>query len=110
MSALARWDQLVAEVNGRSILGAPGVRDPESPCEAFRPKGTAFERVVEADLGDNRCQTDGHYLCVECLEISVSALRGREERCRECGTPLQFRTHERVDPTRCPACEPEDPS
>jgi hypothetical protein len=110
MSALVRWDQLIAEVNGRSIFGASGVRDPESPCEAFRPKGAAFERVVEADLGYNRCETDGHYLCVECLAISVEALRDRESRCRECGTPLQFRDHERWpnDPTRCPACEPED--
>lgn len=56
-SALQRFSWLVHEVNGRSVVGMPGVRDPEHPCEAFspgKPGGT--------------CLTDGHYLCDECAE------------------------------------------
>jgi len=38
-------------------FGAPGIRDPEAPCEAFAPGEPS---------GD--CLTDGHYLCDECRE------------------------------------------
>ena len=47
------------EYLGLPAVGYPGVRDPESPCEHFRP-GSPTER------GD--CQGDGHYLCRECKE------------------------------------------
>lgn len=107
--SLAEWDQLVAAVNGRTTIGQAGVRDPEYPCEGYRPLPGArpFTRVTEADLGWSRCETDGHYMCVECTEISVEALRDREDRCRECGTPLVLPTRGSW-PTRCPRCEPID--
>ncbi|MGH9462243.1 MAG: hypothetical protein ACRD1X_13555 [Vicinamibacteria bacterium] len=57
MNALDRWQQLEALANGRTIVGMDGVRDPEAPCEVFR-NGTPF----------GRCETDGHYLCDECVE------------------------------------------
>ena len=107
----AGWAELEAAVNGRTTVGQIGVRDPESPCESYRPRPGArpFAHVSEADVGPwNKCETDGHYMCVECLEISIEALRGREDRCRECGTPLVMRGHERIAPTRCPRCEPID--
>ena len=53
--SLAAWDQLVAEVNGRTMLGMDGVRDPGSLCDAF---------TTGTPTGD--CETDGHYLCDEC--------------------------------------------
>jgi len=38
-------------------FGAPGVRDPEFPCDQFDPG--------MPEIG-NTCETDGHYLCQEC--------------------------------------------
>lgn len=35
-------------------------RDPEFPCDEFRPGEPA-----------GRCQTDGHYLCHECVECQL---------------------------------------
>lgn len=79
MDALDRWNQLVAAVNGRSILGSPGVRDPDAPCSAFHP-GEPLE--------DGDCDTDGHYLCRECRHISLVAIRRRNDQCEACGAPL----------------------
>lgn len=56
VDALDRWSWLVAEINGRAIVGQPKVRDPEYPCDDFAP-GTPN--------GD--CATDGHYLCGGCV-------------------------------------------
>lgn len=50
--------------------GLPGHRDPDSPCRAFWPVGKPS--------GTGSCQTDGHYLCVECEEISQESLEERE--------------------------------
>lgn len=61
MDALARWGVLVAYVNDRPIMGMPGVRDPEYPCEGFSPGEP--ERH-----GWGACETDGHYMCDECTE------------------------------------------
>jgi len=36
----------------------PGVRDPEYPCEAFNP----------GEPAGTECETDGHYICDECIE------------------------------------------
>ena len=55
--ALDRWIWLVAELNGRGVVGAPGVRDPEHPCKQFDTGST----IASAD-----CDGDGHYLCREC--------------------------------------------
>lgn len=38
-------------------IGAPGLRDRDAPCFDFEPGAPA---------GD--CETDGHYLCDECVE------------------------------------------
>lgn len=69
--ALRAWTLLEAEVNGRSFVGMPGVRDPESPCEGF--DGRHYD-------GGGRCKSDGHYLCVECSELSPRAYRFTETR------------------------------
>jgi hypothetical protein len=60
-------ERLEAARRGRlqSFFGAPGVRDPEAPCEEFEP-GTP----------DGSCGTDGHYMCHECE---------RAQLCEDCG-------------------------
>jgi hypothetical protein len=47
----------------RALEGAPGVRDPDSPCVGFVPG------VPEGSW----CETDGHYLCRECVEAPSQA-------------------------------------
>jgi hypothetical protein len=37
-------------------VGDPGVRDPDAPCTEFEPGEPA-----------GRCETDGHYMCRECV-------------------------------------------
>lgn len=44
-------------------FGADGVRDPDAPCESFR-SGAPGSRIGRI----GRCETDGHYLCDECVE------------------------------------------
>ena len=69
------WRLLEAEVNGRSYVGQVGVRDPEHPCAGYTP-------TAEPDLlgiritaaGNGRCDSDGHYLCGGCAEISAAAI------------------------------------
>ncbi len=57
--------QLQREIEVRLVqlragrLGAPGVRDPDAPCEGYDPS----ERKLGV-LAD--CETDGHYLCEGC--------------------------------------------
>jgi hypothetical protein len=60
-------ERLEAARRGRlqSFFGAPGVRDPEAPCEEFVP-GTP----------DGNCGTDGHYMCHECEHAQL---------CEDCG-------------------------
>jgi hypothetical protein len=58
MDVPSRWAELVAQVNGRTTFGQPGVRDPENPCTAFEP-----------GLPDGDCETDGHYMCDECTKM-----------------------------------------
>lgn len=70
MSApLLAWAELVESVNGRTSLGRVGVRDPDGPCEEF--DGAGYD-------GSGRCQSDGHYLCVECSHLSPDAARFQE--------------------------------
>lgn len=54
------WAELVAQVNGRTLVGMRGVRDPDCPCEGFVPG--------EPSGSEHGCSTDGHYLCDECIE------------------------------------------
>jgi hypothetical protein len=57
----------------RLPVGTPGVRDPDLPCDAFRPGKPG---------GD--CETDGHYLCEECAERRLFV-------CEVCGTEYSSR-------------------
>ena len=66
MSAIARWAELEATVNGRVLVGMEGVRDPDFRCEGFR---RADQEPKDA-LALRDCDTDGHYLCDECVHIS----------------------------------------
>ncbi len=69
MSALLAWHELTENVNGRTVLGQVGVRDPEGPCEVFDGRGYD---------GTGTCRSDGHYLCVECSELAPDAPRFEE--------------------------------
>lgn len=79
--ALLRWESLVRFVNDRPpLIGTVGVRDPEYPCELFDGKGYD---------GRGDCDSDGHYLCVECSLLSPESPRfteygrdGRRDRLR----------------------------
>lgn len=68
------WAELVANINGRTFLGQVGVRDPDGPCESF--DGLGYD-------GRGQCMSDGHYLCVECSELSPEASRFEENYGRE---------------------------
>lgn len=61
------WDELARLINGRpGYEGVPGVRSAEYPCDLFDGLGY---------VGTGRCMSDGHYLCVECSELSPKAPR-----------------------------------
>jgi hypothetical protein len=75
------WRDLYEEINGRD----PNTRDPGSPCEAW-------EQVASPD-GSGDCMTDGHYMCVECKNISLVALRRKRDQCVDCGAKLTFKSH-----------------
>jgi hypothetical protein len=54
-------------------IGAPNLRDPESPCENFEPIHTIY--------GDNHsgtCETDGHYMCGKCVNRESFKREGEE--------------------------------
>lgn len=72
-TALQRFSWLVHEVNGRQVVGMPGVRDPENPCEAFQPGKPG-----------GTCETDGHYICDECTERATCADCGNRPMYCEC--------------------------
>lgn len=61
-----QWEVLVEEVNGRNVLGAIGVRDPNAICEDF--DGLGYN-------GKGECHSDGHYLCKNCSHLSPKALQ-----------------------------------
>ncbi len=70
MSQLGPFTDLYLAINaypGR--LGTPGVRDPDGICEAFDGRGYD---------GYGKCESDGHYLCVECSQLSPEAPRFAE--------------------------------
>jgi hypothetical protein len=60
----ASLEQLQREIDARLVqlragrLGAPGVRDPNAPCENYDPSDK------QGALAN--CETDGHYLCEGC--------------------------------------------
>jgi hypothetical protein len=61
----ARLDECERDAR-RAVFGAPGVRDPEHPCDEFDPGEP-----------DGHCGTDGHYMCTECRHADLC------ERCNE---------------------------
>jgi DNA-directed RNA polymerase subunit RPC12/RpoP len=75
------WRALVAELNGVDL----NTRDPANPCEAF-------DQTDDPD-GSGECMTDGHYMCVECKLICLSALRRKRDQCQDCGAKLVFPRH-----------------
>jgi DNA-directed RNA polymerase subunit RPC12/RpoP len=82
------WLPLLAELNGGRIPdGTSGVRDVDAPCEAFKPHGAPWERAP----GDGSCDTDGHYICAECVHISQREARRRQDLCEECGAKIENR-------------------
>lgn len=72
----AYWDQknrtlyvcplptLVLKFELGSLVGKPGLRDPEFPCQGYDPEGTRF-------FGYRECETDGHYLCQDCANRRI---------------------------------------
>lgn len=71
-SGLPGWELLVAQVNGRGEFGMRGVRDPEAPCEAFDPvENIDWIGVRITAPGSGGCDSDGHYLCMGCRELSA---------------------------------------
>lgn len=52
--------------------GTPGIRDVDAPCDVFEP----------GMPGGGRCDTDGHYICVECVNMSENAVEFRLSECR----------------------------
>lgn len=69
------WRPLWLALNGYPTVGAPGVRDPDAPCDAFEPVGAPFARAP----GTGDCSTDGHYMCDECVRMSAEASAWRSE-------------------------------
>ncbi len=41
-------------------VGIPGMRDPDNKCEAYTPRKKPISEPSAI------CETDGHYLCIEC--------------------------------------------
>lgn len=72
-SVTMRWEILRCMANGLPPPDMRGVRDFDFPCEGYAPDGYD---------GRGQCQSDGHYMCKECRELSPSAPRfdGREGR------------------------------
>lgn len=67
---LIEWESLVRFVNDKpSLVGEMGVRDPDYICEGFDRRGYD---------GKGGCMSDGHYLCVECSELSPDSPRFTE--------------------------------
>lgn len=74
------WAELEANVNGRTVFGQRGVRDPSAPCEAFDPvDGIDWLGMRLTAPGDGACRTDGHYLCLGCREIGREAIEWRTD-------------------------------
>lgn len=97
------WRALIEALNGpppRVPDGTPGVRDVDAPCEDYQPAGAPWKDAP----GTGGCDTDGHYLCRECVHISEAALRWRRDECATCGTKL---AESPALGEHCPACDTE---
>jgi hypothetical protein len=93
-----RWRSFIAELHGLALVGTPGVRDVDAPCDAFEP-GTP---------GQGSCQTDGHYMCVECVHIDLLTLRARRDECGTCGTKLIAVGRRSTTLAYCPTCDKDE--
>ncbi len=64
--------QLVRERIGLEGVGVPRApdRDPEFPCPS---------RAFEAGEPSGNCDTDGHYMCAECVHCRPGVLEERYE-------------------------------
>jgi hypothetical protein len=49
---------------GKIPTGIPFHRDPDNICEFYAP-GKRFATIPST----NNCQSDGHYLCKECIHL-----------------------------------------
>lgn len=68
------WAELTENVNGRTVFGQRGVRDPEAPCGMFDPvEEIDWLGVRITAPGDGTCSADGHYLCRGCRHLDVDA-------------------------------------
>lgn len=109
MNALSRWAVLFAAVNGRGAIGMREVRDPDSPCDAFLTKEQLHEELDCAAVSSfpppTDCESDGHYLCEDCVRLSPRERARREGRCTECGRPLpKPRAFQVAHEVPCPVC------
>jgi len=82
------WRGIVALLGGGGHIpdGEPGIRDVDAPCEGFQPAGKPHEYAAGKVGG---CETDGHYICAECVEIDLATLRRRRDLCEDCGAKLR---------------------
>lgn len=89
------WRALYEDLNGRAHKPEyPQTRDPDAPCDAWEQ--------TDAPDGSGHCLTDGHYMCVECIHISLATLRRRRDQCDECGAKLSFENSRDGDcPNEC---------
>lgn len=77
---MREWDELVAFVNNRTLIGTAGHRDSGADnCTAFAPGAP--------DTFGN-CESDGHYMCAKCSNLSLREQRRRNNVCEDCGGPL----------------------
>ena len=54
-------------------VGAPNLRDSELPCDKFEPINTVYGNTYSGD-----CQTDGHYMCLKCVNHEpIQSIRER---------------------------------
>jgi hypothetical protein len=63
-------------------VGDPGVRDPDAPCTEFEPGEPA-----------GRCETDGHYMCRECVHGRFCETCGEIDARCECPDDEQPETY-----------------
>lgn len=69
------WRELTARVNGETLFGVAGVRDPDYPCDAFDPVADIDWLGVRITApGNGQCDADGHYLCRGCRELSQAQI------------------------------------
>ena len=64
--ALCEWLKLVAYANNEQLFGSDFLRDPDYPCDLFEKGSPRLNGV---------CCGDGHYLCKECENLSVTCVR-----------------------------------